>query len=134
MPADYRIAYTFGTGRYRLLDEHCVSQFGLRVALNAACYIDPQTNAVLEGKFRGADTRRLDLRSLHNRRQSTVAGAFDDFSVPTDVEALKSVSALIEDRLSQIAQMDLGARLDGRDALRLSPNRKRSTNTPLWLA
>jgi uncharacterized protein (TIGR04141 family) len=96
-------ALTFGFGR-RLLDpEGYERDFGLLCAMNS---VNP-------GKLRGAEARTFDEYALHTLRQLSRLSSISSLEINTDRELIVSMEGQLEDP-------DLGKRIDGRDAVRIT--------------
>jgi uncharacterized protein (TIGR04141 family) len=96
-------AITFGYGR-RLLDPEAYERdFGLLCALNG---VDPE-------KLRGAEARTFDDYALHTLKQLSRLSTISSLELNTDRELVVSLAGQLDDQ-------ELGRRIDGRDAVRLT--------------
>lgn len=96
-------ALTFGFGR-RLLDPEAYERdFGLLCAMNS---VDP-------AKLRGAEARTFDEYALHTLRQLSRLSSISSLEIDTDRELVVSMEGQLEDP-------ELGKRIDGRDAVRIT--------------
>lgn len=96
-------AITFGYGR-RLLDPEAYERyFGLLCTLNS---VDPE-------KLRGAEARTFDEYALHTLRQLSGLSTISSLEINTDRELVVSLAGQLEDP-------ELGKRIDGRDAVRIT--------------
>lgn len=96
-------AITYGYGR-RLLDPEAYERdFGLLCAMNS---VDP-------AKLRGAEARTFDEFALHTLRQISRLSTIGSLEIDTNRELVISMEGQLEDP-------ELGKRIDGRDAVRIT--------------
>lgn len=101
--ADRRFAIAFGNGR-RLLDPEAYERdFGLLCALNA---VDPE-------RLRRTEARTFDDYALHTLKQLSRLSTIGSFELNTDRELVVSLAGQLDDP-------ELGRRIDGRDAARVT--------------
>ena len=101
--AGRRFAITFGQARHLLDPEAYVHDFGLLCALNA---VDPE-------RLRGAEARTFDEYALHTLRQISRVSSLESLELNTDRELVVSLAGQLEDS-------DLGRKVDGRHAARIT--------------
>lgn len=104
LPAAGRwFAITFGHGRHLLDPTVFERRFGLRVALNS---VDP-------ARLRGAQARTFNDYALHTHRQLSRLSTVEALELDVERELVTSLAGIPADG-------DLGKRVDGRDAVRLT--------------
>jgi uncharacterized protein (TIGR04141 family) len=101
--AGRRFAITFGSGRHLLDPESYERDFGLLCSLNG---VDPD-------QLRGAEARTFDDYALHTLRQLSRRSDLKSLALNTDRELVVALSGRLKDT-------NLGAKVDGRDAVRIT--------------
>lgn len=101
--ADRLFAIVFGNARHLLDPEGYERDFGLLCALNG---VDPE-------RLRGAEARTFDDYALHTLRQLSRLSSLESLELNTDRELVVSLAGQLDDE-------DLGRKVDGRDAVRLT--------------
>lgn len=96
-------AITFGHARHLLDSDRFERDFGLHCALNG---VDPE-------HLRGAEGRTFDDYALHTLRQLSRLSTLESLELNTDRELVVALAGQLEDG-------DLGKKVDGRDAVRLT--------------
>jgi uncharacterized protein (TIGR04141 family) len=96
-------AIAFGNARHLLRKDAYERDFGLLCALNG---VDPE-------RLRGAEARTFDDHVLHTLRQVSRLSSLKSLELNTDRELVVSLAGQLEDG-------DLGKKVDGRDAARLT--------------
>jgi uncharacterized protein (TIGR04141 family) len=96
-------AITFGHARHLLKPDSYERDFGLLCALNG---VNPE-------RLRGAEARTFDEHALHTLRQLSHHSSLTSLEINTDRELVVSLAGQLEDG-------ELGKKVDGRDAVRLT--------------
>lgn len=96
-------AITFGQARHLLEPTAYERDFGLRVAING---VDPDL-------LRGAEARTFNEHALHTLRQLSRLSSIESLELDQDRDLVVSMAG-------QLADPDIGRRIDGRDAARLT--------------
>jgi uncharacterized protein (TIGR04141 family) len=96
-------AIAFGNARHLLKKDAYERDFGLLCALNG---VNPE-------RLRGAEARTFDDHVLHTLRQVSRLSSLKSLELNTDRELVVSLAGQLEDG-------DLGKKVDGRDAVRLT--------------
>lgn len=100
---EFWFALTFGQGRYLLLSDRIVDEFGLRTTLNA----------VEEGSLRSIDKETFDAIASHSRLQANQGTDTSEFGLDVERDLLRAVTGTPSNQA-------LGERLSGMDALAVS--------------
>jgi uncharacterized protein (TIGR04141 family) len=100
---DRLFAVTFGNARHLLDPDGYERDFGLLCALNG---VNPE-------RLRGAEARTFDDYALHTLRQLSRLSSLESLELNTDRELVVSLAGQLDDE-------ELGKKVDGRDAVRLT--------------